>query len=96
MTLTFLIMLATAHFENVHFVVLAVCEHFGYYCCAGHQGSSHGQGFAITNGQHLIDGDLFTFVRSNLFYLDFVASGNAILLASGFYDCVHDEKPRRK
>ena len=86
-------MLAAAQLEDTHLVVLAVAKHFGYYGCAGHQRSTYGQVVAITNGQNLVEGDFLAFVRSNLFYLDLVAGSNAILLAPGFYDCVHVEIP---
>ena len=39
--------------------------------------------------QHLVDHDLLAHVRSNLFYLDFFAGSNLVLLATGFYDRVH-------
>jgi hypothetical protein len=37
----------------------------------------------------LVQGDFLPNVCRYLFYLEFFASGNAILLATGFYDRVH-------
>ena len=64
-------------------------QHLGHYGGAGHQGSAHLQVAAATDGEHLIEGDFLANVRSNLFYFDLLAAGNAILLATGFYDRVH-------
>jgi hypothetical protein len=56
---------------------------------AGHQGSAHLELGAVSDGQNLVDHDILAYVRSNLFYFDLLAGGNAILLATGFYDRVH-------
>jgi hypothetical protein len=88
-TLTFLIVLATAHLEDVHFVVLAMRQHCGCDCGAGHQGRADLEFSAGTDGQNLINHDFLANVRSNLFYFNFFASDNTILFATGFYDCVH-------
>ena len=42
-----------------------------------------------TDEQYLIENDLAANVCRYLFYLEFFAGGNAILLASGFYDRIH-------
>jgi octaprenyl-diphosphate synthase len=91
MALAFLIVLATAHFENANLVVLAVCHHRGFDSCTGHQGRAHLDFSAVSNGQNLVDHDLLANVRSNLFYFDLLASGNTILFATGFYDRVHND-----
>ena len=44
---------------------------------------------AVADCQHLVDHDFLAYVRSNLFYFNFFAGSNAILLAAGFYDRVH-------
>ena len=89
MALAFLIVLATAHLEDVHFVVLAVRHNGGFHGCAGHQGSTHLQFSAVADSQNLVDHNFLAYVRSNLFYFNFFAGSNAILLAAGFYDRVH-------
>lgn len=89
MALTFLIVLATTHLENAHLVVLAMSHDRGLDRCAGHQGRANLEFSAVADSQNLVDHDLLAYFRSNLFYLNFFASGNAILLATGFYDRVH-------
>ena len=89
MALPFLIVLATAHFENANLVVLAMGNHHGLDRCTGHQGRANLDFCAVTDGQNLINHDFLANVRSDLFYFDFFAGGHAILLATGFYDCVH-------
>ena len=89
MSLTFLIVLTTTHFENAHFVVLAVRNYCDRNGRAGHQGSANLQFSAVTDSQNLIEHNLLAYVRSNLFYFNFFAGCNAILLAAGFYDRVH-------
>ena len=44
---------------------------------------------AVADCQHLVDHDFLAHVRSNLFYFDFFAGSNLVLLAAGFYDRVH-------
>jgi hypothetical protein len=88
-TLTFLIVLATAHLEDVHFVVLAMSHHGGFDCGAGHQGRADLEFSAGSDSQNLINHDFLANVRSNLFYFNFFASDNTILFATGFYDRVH-------
>ena len=87
--LAFLIVFATAHFENTHFVVQTVRQHRNGDGCAGHQGRANLDFAAVTDCQNLIHHDFLAYVRSNLFYFNFFAGSNTILLASGFYDRVH-------
>ena len=84
MPLAFLIVLATAHFENAHFVVLAMRHHSGFDGCTGHQGGANLDFGAVSDGQNLVDHNLLANVRSNLFYFNFFASSNTILFATGF------------
>jgi hypothetical protein len=56
---------------------------------AGHQGRADLELFAVADGEDLVDHDFLAYVRSNLFYFDFLASSNTILFAAGFYDRVH-------
>src|SRR5512147_22622 len=89
MATVLLIVLAATHLEDAHLVVLAVRHDRGLHAGTRHQGSPDFQIGAVSDSQHLVDRDLLANVRSNLFYLDLFAGGNAILLASGFYDRVH-------
>jgi octaprenyl-diphosphate synthase len=92
--------LATAHLEDANLVVLAVRQYRDCHRCAGHQGRANLDFSAVADGQNLVDHDFLAYVRSNLFYFNFFAGSNAILLAAGFYDRVHVnlleiESPRR-
>src|SRR5450830_1803865 len=89
MPLTFLIMLAPAHFENADLVVFAMRYDRDAHRCTGHQGSPDLHLGAVADCQNLIKNNLLAYVRSNLFYFNFFASSNPILLATGFYDRVH-------
>jgi hypothetical protein len=46
--------------------------------------------FAFADHQHLIEDHFRAHVRRYLFYFEFFAGGNLILLAAGFYDRVHE------
>ena len=89
MPLTLLIVLATAHFENADLVVFTMCQHRDTDSCAGHQGRANLQLCAAADCQNLVKHNLLANVRSNLFYLNFFASSNSVLFATGFYDRVH-------
>ena len=89
MPLAFLIVLATAHLEDAHFVVQTVCHNRGIYSGAGHQGRTNLDFSAVSDGQNLVNHDFLAYVRSNLFYFNFFASSNFVLFATGFYDRVH-------
>src|SRR5574344_1109714 len=89
MALVLDVVLATAQFKNAHFVVLALGNHGCLHACTGHQGGADLQFRAVADCQNLIQHDFLAYVRSNLFYLDFFASSNTILFATGFYDRVH-------
>ncbi|MNT79031.1 hypothetical protein D3C72_2183280 [compost metagenome] len=73
----------------MHFVVFAVSNHSCLHSCAGHQGCADLDVCAVADCQNLIDHNFLAYVRSNLFYFNFFAGSNAILLAAGFYDRVH-------
>src|SRR5205085_9947554 len=89
MPLALLVVLATAHLEDANLVVLAVSHDRGCHSCAGHPGSADLDLAAVADGEDLVDHDFLAYVRSNLFYFNFFAGSNAILLATGFYDRVH-------
>src|SRR3954468_24421927 len=91
MALVLLVVLAAAHLEDAHLLVLAVRDDRRLHRGTGHQGDADLQVAAVAERENLIDRDFLADVRSNLFYLDLVAGSNAILLASGFYDRVHSD-----
>jgi hypothetical protein len=88
-TLAFLVVLATTHFENANLVMFAMRHDCGLDSCTGHQGRADFELCAVTHGKHLVDHDFLANVRSNLFYFNFFAGSNTVLFAAGFYDCVH-------
>src|SRR5690606_26898041 len=87
--LMLLVVLATAHFEDLDLVVPAMRKNR----CLDHGASDdRGTNFqlvAFAHRQDLVQGDFLPNVSRYLFYLEFFASGNTILLATGFYDRVH-------
>jgi len=56
---------------------------------SGHQGITELHGVAVRNHEDLVEDNLSANVCRYLFYFDFFAGGNAVLLAAGFYDRVH-------
>src|SRR5690606_8070833 len=89
MALALLIVLATAHLEDLDLVMPALRKN----CCLNQgtrdQRSANLKLLAFANGQYLIEGDFLPNVCRYLFYLKFLAGGNSILLTTGFYDRVH-------
>jgi octaprenyl-diphosphate synthase len=61
---------------------------------ARHEGVTELHGVAVRNHQHLVEDNLSANVCRYLFYFDFFAGGNSILLAAGFYDRVHCRTPK--
>ena len=66
MTLALLVVLATAHLEDAHFVVLAVCHDRGFHSCAGHQGRPDLDLAAVADGEHLVESEFLADVREPL------------------------------
>ncbi|KQV49903.1 hypothetical protein ASC93_10220 [Massilia sp. Root335] len=94
MALTLLVVLTTTHLENAHFVVTTVRHNSHANRSTFHQRSTKFDALALADGENLIDSEFGTNVCRYLFYFEFFASDNFILLATGFYDRVHDLKPR--
>jgi len=97
-TLTFLIVLATAHLENVHFVVLAMSQHCDCDGCAGHQGRADLQVCAVADCENLINHD-FLANGADLKIGTPLVSGatvKATVVAHGKHDKVHIFKMRRR
>ena len=91
MALMLLVMLATAHLENTHLGMPTVRNHLCRDLGTDYERSADFHRLAFADHKHLIKGDFRTYVRRYLFYFDFFASDDAILLAAGFYDRVHDD-----
>ena len=54
------------------------------------QGLAEPDAVAVADHQHLVEDHFRAHVRRYLFYLEFFAGGNLVLLAAGFYDRVHE------
>jgi len=87
-TLTLLVVLATAHLEDADLVVTTLRQDSCFDSCASHQGRANLEFCAGADCQNLVDHDLLANVRSNLFYFNFFADSNLVLFAAGFYDRV--------
>ena len=98
MALTLLLVQATAHLEDLDLVVTAVGNHGALDSGASKEGGADLHGLAFAYHEDLVESDLCANVCRYLFYFEFLASGNAILLAAGFYDRIHgldsENKPR--
>jgi len=90
MALVLLVVLTTTHFEDAHFVVTTLGNHFHQNLCTFNQRSTKLDAVACAHCEHLIDGEFGTNVSRYLFYFEFFASSNFVLLTTGFYDRVHD------
>ena len=89
MTLTLLVMFATAHLENLDLVVATLCYNRSLNLGTVNQWSAEANGFAFAYCQNLIESDFGTNVCRYLFYFIFFACDNFVLFAAGFYDRVH-------
>src|SRR3569832_296604 len=84
-----LVVLAATHLEDLHHRTTTMGKNRAGDRRSGHEGSTELEGVAIRDHQDLIEDNLSANVCRYLFYFDFFAGGNAILLAAGFYDRVH-------
>lgn len=89
MSLTFLVMLTSAHLENLDLLMTTFRNNFRQNRCAFNQGGADADRFAFADSQDLVKGDFGSNFRRYLFYFVFFASGNFVLFATGFYDRVH-------
>ena len=87
--LVLLVMLAPAHLEDGDLAVTTLRQNSCNDGCASHQRRAHLEFCAVADCQNLVEHNLLAYVRSNLFYFNFFAGCNSILLAAGFYDRVH-------
>jgi hypothetical protein len=93
MSLMLLVVFAPAHLENPDLVVTTVREHGRRDAGPGNHGRADPDRLAFTDQQNLVKRDLRPHVSRYLFYLDFFASDDTILLAAGFYHRVHGVAP---
>src|SRR5690606_1056160 len=89
MALTFAVVLASAHLEDVDLVVATVRKNRSLDRSARNEGCANFELVALADGENLVQIDFLPNVCRYLFYFEFFASDNAILLATGFYDRVH-------
>jgi hypothetical protein len=89
MPLVLLVVLAPAHLENLDLVVPAVGNHGALHRRPGNQGGADLHVLAFAYHEDLIERDFCANFCRYLFYFEFLAGANAILLAAGFYDRVH-------
>jgi len=84
-----LVVLTTAHLENRHFVVTSVGNDSYLDGSTFDQRRTELNRFAFSNCEHLVERDFSANVCRYLFYFQFFADDNFMLLATGFYDRVH-------
>jgi len=90
MALMFLIMLTSTHFENLDLVMTALGNDFRRYRGTCDERGSDLYGFPFADHENLVKCNLCAHFCRYLFYFEFFASDDAILLAAGFYDRIHD------
>ncbi len=90
MPLVLLIVLAPAHLEDPDLLAAAVRDDGGLDRRARDDRLAEANAFAVADHQHLVENHFRAHVRRYLFYLEFFAGGNLVLLAAGFYDRVHE------
>src|SRR5437868_8926361 len=89
MALTLLVVLATAHLEDLHFVVTTLGDNGSFDGSPAHQRRTKFDLVAGAHCEHLVERDFCANVCRYLFYFKFFASSNFVLLTAGFYDRVH-------
>jgi hypothetical protein len=67
-------------------------DHFRGYRGTGEHGRTDLDRFALADHEYLVESDFSAYISRYLFYFEFFAGSNAILLATGFYDRIHDER----
>src|SRR5271169_2802108 len=89
MTLMLLIVLAPAHFENLHPLAAAVGKHGGFHRCAGNRRLAETDRSAVADQQHRAQVDLRPDVGRHQFHPEFFTRGDFVLLAAGLDDRIH-------
>src|SRR4029450_3613968 len=93
MALMLLVVLAPPHLENRHLVGATVRDDNRLDRRTGNGRLTQTDAVAFADHQYLIEHAFPAPVRRYLFYLEFFAGGNLVLLAAGFYDRVHGRTP---
>src|SRR4029450_9502541 len=88
MALMLLVVLAPPHLENRDLIGTTVRDDDGLDRRTGNGRRTQTGAVAFADHQHLIEHDFRAHVRRYLFYFEFFAGGNLVLLAAGFYDRV--------
>jgi hypothetical protein len=68
----------------------ALSYHFRGDRGAGEHGGTDPDRFALADHENLVESDFSAYISRYLFYFEFFAGSDAILLAAGFYDRIHD------
>src|SRR5690606_2152885 len=89
MPLGLAIVLAPAHLEDADLVVTTLRNHRCRNRRPVHERRADRELVAVADREDLVDRDFRPDVRRYLFYFQFLAGGDTILLAAGFYDRVH-------
>src|SRR5699024_3255397 len=89
MALVTAIALASAQLEHLDLLVADLRKNSCLDLCTIDKRVANLYGLPFANRQHLVQRDFLPNVSRYLFYLEFLASGYAILLAAGFYDRMH-------
>src|SRR5579864_6321924 len=89
MTLMLLIVLTATHFEDPDLFAASVRDDCRVDGGANDGGLADADIRLVANHKYLIQDNFCAYVRRYLFYFQFFAGGNLVLLAAGFYDRVH-------
>ena len=84
MALTLLVVLTTAHLEDLHLVVTTLGDNGSFDGSPAHQRRTKLDLVACAHCEHLVERDFSANVSRYLFYFQFFASSNLVLLAAGF------------
>src|SRR5580704_8599971 len=87
------IVFTATHLEYVHLVASAMRDDFGLDRSAVKQRRADGNVLAVRDHQHLVKHDFAAYIGSDLFDSQLFARADAVLLAAGFDDRIHDFDP---
>src|SRR4051812_28388597 len=91
MALRLAVVLTATHLENANLFAATMRHDFGGHRCATQEWRAELALFAVADEQHLIEQDLASDIRSELFDFDLRSGRHTILLAAGPDNCVHGE-----
>ena len=87
---------AALEFEGDDLLILELGNHFGLHSCSGHEWCAEGDLVAINDEQDIAEGCFCAGFDSELFDIQDVSLGDAVLLAAGLDDCVGHGKSLEK